>query len=192
MEIESNKSYYINNNDNFDFELEINKLFSPETIELKNIIHTITPFITSNEFTNECHKIKKIICRSYKSKNNDIEDLSDLIVGINLLIEKLWTNKENCLKFSELVNIRKIIKKLAHSKYREGHDYIFLEKILEGTVNPKCIQINEKSRNYYRVNECELQYTELINSIWIPTNKKIENLIYFLNNLNYLFPEIYK
>ncbi len=166
------------------FNADLSHLFAKETEELRVICELISPDITDNEFDECCFDIENTINKSYKNESNDIEDMGDIIMGIDLIIKKMWTNKENVDKFFELLVLRKKAKKLSHKKFREGHDWYYHDKIEKGIMKPKIKYSDEKPRDFWNVEECVFQYMSLVKYVWEPSTKKIKEDYgkYYKNN----------
>lgn len=147
--------------------IEQSNIFAKETIKIKNILDLITDDkINKNDFDKYCVSIEAIIFESYKNNSNDIEDLSDLIMLFDIKIEELFTSKENVDKFFNLVILRKKTKKLANKKFREGYDWIYKDQIQQNIIKSKIKYSDEQPRDYLMVENCEFQYSELVNHIW--------------------------
>jgi hypothetical protein len=151
-------------------------LFSEETKQLQLIVNLVEPNIEFIEFVKVKNDIYNIITKSFKSVSNDIEDLGDQITLIDLLIQKLFISKENLIKFNSLVDLRLKAKKYANSKYREGYDWLYSEQIKKGFVEKKIKYTHEIPREFWNVEECEIQYFELIEHVWKPSTYELTKL----------------
>lgn len=160
---------------------DISHLFANETEELRLINALISHDIEINEFDECCNDIDKLIESSYKNNSTDIEDMSDLIMGINLIIEKMWIDHTHAIKFYELLLLRKKAKKLAHKKFREGYDWYHREEIKLGTIKPIIKYQDEKPREFWNVESCAFQYGELVDYVWKPSVEKLKKNYQYFN-----------
>ncbi len=150
--------------------------------KLKNICDSVSNNITEKEFDNLYIKINGCIYESYNSDDEDIEDLGDIVIILNEFIKKMWTNKNNLIKFIELIGLKLKAKKLNHSKLREGYDFYYSEQIKNGEKKSLIKYVEEKPRNYFNVYECEYQYKNFLNNVWEPSVKETEELYYSLRD----------
>lgn len=162
---------------------DMSNAFANETHELKLIKFIIGPDMEKDEFDTYCKDIDKLIQSSYLSDDTDIEDIGDLIMLLNMIIDKMWIGEKQALEYYELLLLRKKAKKLAHKKFREGYDWIYRDEIKQKKVEPIIKYSDEKPRNYWNVHECVFQYNELVKYIWKPSTEKI-----FSNYINVYFP----
>lgn len=170
---------------------DMSNAFANETHELKLIKFIISPDMEKDEFDTYCKDIDKLIQSSYLSDDTDIEDIGDLIMLLNMIIDKMWIGEKQANEYYELLLLRKKAKKLAHKKFREGYDWIYRDEIKQKKVEPIIKYSDEKPRNYWNVHECVFQYNELVKYIWKPSTEKIKKNyidVYFLsdneNNFN--------
>lgn len=150
-------------------------LFSNETKQMQTIYFEIEPSITTEEYENYKNKIDKLIIDSYESIDNDVEDQSDIICAINKIIDKMWICSDTFEKFYDLILLRKKAKKMANKKFREGHDYYYVDLIKINKIQP-IIKYDETPRYYWNVEECVQQYDALIKYVWKPSVVEINKL----------------
>lgn len=169
--------YYDESDNKIKYTMDLTHLFAEETKELNIILALITNDIEEGEFNEICDDMFKIIENCYKNNSTDIEDLGDILTLIDKKIEELITSKENFLKFEKLCALRKKIKKFANKKFREGHDWIHQKEILNNSLKSKIKYPDEKPRDYMLVEECEFQYSSLLEYHWFPGLEKLKNLM---------------
>lgn len=168
--------YYDEGDEKIKYTMDLTHLFAKETEDLQLILSLVRDDIGENDFNETCDDICKIIEKCYKNNSTDVEDLGDILSLIDKKIEELFTSKENILKFFQLCEIRKKIKKLANKKFREGHDWIYKKEIADNLKKPK-IKYDEVPRDYMLVEECEFQYAQLLKYYWHPGLEKLKSLI---------------
>lgn len=162
--------------------MDLTNLFAEETKELKLLLDLIEIDIGAEDFDDCCKNIDEIIQQSYQNNSTDIEDLGDLIMLLDNKIEQMFLTSEKINKYHNLILLRKKVKKLAHKKFREGYDWIHKNKIDKGIVKSIIKYQDEIPRNYLNVEECEIQYHELVNFVWKPNVEKFK--IKYLNNFD--------
>lgn len=151
-------------------------LFSTETSELKNVCNNMNPTINYDEFNSYYIKIEQIMVKSYESEDNDIEDLCHMLLELTNLIKKMWTNKNTCMMFIELMELKLKLKKLIDTKYREGYDFFYADMINKGVKKSKINHNEEKPRNYINVHKCDDQYNYFLTNIWKLSVKNTEEV----------------
>jgi hypothetical protein len=164
--------------------MNLDNLFSEETLQLHLIREEITDEISSEKFDEFLIEIDECVMNSYKSDNEDIEDLDDIFTIMDNIIYKLWTSKENYEKFYNIIFSRKKAKKLIHKKLREAHDFLFKNEIENGTVEKKIIYHDEVPRNIFNIHECVNQYSSFLEHNWYPSLDKIKKFCADNNFLN--------
>ena len=172
---------------------DLPNLFSESTIKLKTLTDSMDPSMELELFNKLVQSIDKVLLDGYKSDDEDIEDMGDLIQLLNLLIDKMWINKELANKYFELLPLRKRAKKLTNKKYREGALYLGIKKSMvpsgninsrshSGNINSRSHSGNinsrshseEKPRKYFNVTQCLYQYEEIYKFVWVESTEEIK------------------
>jgi len=152
----------------------LDNLFSEETKQLHLIRLQINDEVSIEEFNELIKEIDEGVMNSYKSDNDDIEDLGDMFGIIDDIMYKLWTSQENFAKYYDIIFSRKKAKKLAHKKLREAHDFLYKDEIANGIVEKKITYSDEVPRDIFNVHECVYQYSAFLEYTWYPSLEKIK------------------
>lgn len=163
--------------DNLKYHIDTTNIFAKETNKLQLLISLINKNTSENCFKDYCVEAVDIIKQCYQNDSTDIEDMTDLIILIDNQIQELFISEEHINKFNELIFLRKKVKKMAHKKFREGYDWVHSDEIAKENIKPIIKYPDEKPRNFWNVEECELQYYELCNYVWKQGLDKLKDLL---------------
>ena len=164
-------------------QFNLDNLFSEETKQLHLIRLEINDQVSTEKFNELIKEIDEGVMNSYKSDDDDIEDLGDMFNIIDDILYKLWTSRENYEKYYDIIFSRKKAKKLAHKKLRESHDFLYKDEIANGTIDKKITYPDETPRDIFNVHECVYQYSAFLEYNWCPSLEKIKK---FTADNNYL------
>ncbi len=132
-------------------------LFSQNVKKIQNefILESLDIGYDLNDFDKDCDLIEKCIDDSYKSDDEDVEDLGDIIQITNIILEKIIPNN----KFTndhiyKMLYLRKKAKKMSNQKTRDA----------------------KVGRDFWNSDEAIQQFCELCEYTWHPSVTKIKEL----------------
>ena len=89
--------------------INMDNVFSDNTILLKLIYEEIRTIydkdkeVPDEKFTELIKEIDDIIQNSYETDDEDIEDMEDLITACNMIMNLLFTSKENLIRYYPII-----------------------------------------------------------------------------------------
>ena len=146
--------------------------------------------IEENKFEKYLKEFEEIAQDSYKTNDEDIEDLGDILTLCNQVVFHLITDKASLEKYYEIVLTRKSIKKLINKKFREAHDFLYSVEISEGKEDKKT-KPDETPREIWNCHECEYQYAAISRYIWKPSTNKLNQITDSFINKEHVFEELH-
>lgn len=145
--------------------------------------------IDEEKFEKYLKEFEEIAQDSYKTNDEDIEDLGDILKLCNEVMFCLITDKTSLEKYYDIVLTRKGIKKLINKKFREAHDFLYSAEISEGKEDKKT-KPDEIPREIWNCHECEYQYAAISRYIWQPTTNKLKQITDSVINKEHVFSEL--
>ncbi len=124
-------------------------------IQAEFILESLDIDYDLNDFDKDCELIEKCIDDSFKSDDEDVEDLGDIIQITNIILNKIIPNK----KFTndhiqKILYLRKKAKKMSNQKTRDA----------------------KNGRKFWNNEEAVQQFCELCDHVWHPSVTTIKEL----------------
>lgn len=128
---------------------------SVKKIQGRFILQSLDLDYDLNDFDDDCGLIETCINESYKSNDEDVEDLGDIIQFTNMILDKIIPNgKFTDDHINKILLVRKKAKKMSNQKTRDARN----------------------GRDFWNSDEAIQQFIELCNYVWHPSVTKIKSL----------------
>jgi hypothetical protein len=131
--------------------MNLDHLFCESVKALRIVLQDI-----DKDFDAHIIKIAAIVDGSYANKDEDVEDLGDIVMLLGessktIIADLQYTDEQ----VSEIIKVRKYAKKQLNKKYREGRDNV---------------------RSYWQCEDARQQYIEHVTYVWKPCVSEIVEL----------------